>query len=205
MKEEVTGLLLAAGESRRFGADKLMHGFARGEPMALVAARRLVAALPRTVVVVSRRDSELTNLLQEIGLRTVVNPRATAGIGSSIACGVQASEASIGWVIALADMPFIAPETISRVAAGLISDEAICAPVYDGRRGHPVGFGRAYGSVLQRLNADRGARCVIRTHSDRLRLIRVEDAGVIRDIDRPSDLSDMDKVGVKRPSDRAGK
>jgi len=49
------GILLAAGFSRRFGANKLLHPLADGIPIALAAARRLRAALPEVLAVVNPR------------------------------------------------------------------------------------------------------------------------------------------------------
>ena len=50
-------ILLAAGRSSRFGGNKLLHPLADGTPVALAAARNLVAALPGALAVVKWRDA----------------------------------------------------------------------------------------------------------------------------------------------------
>lgn len=188
MSAPVTGILLAAGRSRRFGADKLVHPLADGTPMVLAAATHLRQAVPETVAVVADADCAVAALLQKAGMQVVVNAGAAAGMGTSIVCGVNASSEASAWVIALADMPFIQPDTIAAVAAALDSEHVIGAPMYRGQRGHPVGFGSAYRDALLGLDGDTGARGILEVHADRLLLVPTDDPGVLRDIDRPVDL-----------------
>jgi CTP:molybdopterin cytidylyltransferase MocA len=127
-------------------------------------------------------------LLQQAGVPVVECPEAVDGMGLSLAAGVQASADAAGWVIALADMPFVAPDTVRRVATAVAAGGSIVAPVYRGERGHPVGFGSDLGPALAALRGDEGARTVVSANRDRLLLLPVDDAGILRDIDRPSDL-----------------
>jgi molybdenum cofactor cytidylyltransferase len=183
----ITGVLLAAGQGRRFGGDKLMHRLADGTPMALAAARRLHAVLPESVAVLADADSELAGLLDAEGLRVLVNASARDGIGTSIARAVTASRDAAGWVITLADMPYVPQSAVQRVADGLRAGASIVAPVYAGQRGHPVGFCRRYAQALQQLHGDQGARGIIAADPDALVLFDAGDAGVVIDIDRRGD------------------
>ncbi|MGD7249481.1 nucleotidyltransferase family protein, partial [Ralstonia pseudosolanacearum] len=90
-----------------------------------------------------------------------------------------------GWIIALADMPWLAPHTIARVAQALDARHCV-APFHQGRRGHPIGFGADYFAGLAALDGDEGARALI----DPARLIRLDvgDAGTLRDVDTPADV-----------------
>jgi molybdenum cofactor cytidylyltransferase len=65
---------------------------------------------------------------------------------------------------------------------------AIAAPAYRGERGHPVGFARRFFEELSALRGDAGAREILRKHPDSIALYDVDDRGVLRDIDEPSDL-----------------
>ena len=95
-------------------------------------------------------------------------------------------------MIGLADMPYVRPETIKRIAAALVDGAAIAAPVFGGRRGNPVGFARRYLHKLCRLSGDTGARAILAAEPNAVVLIDCEDPGVLRDIDTPSDLAAVD-------------
>jgi molybdenum cofactor cytidylyltransferase len=177
------GLLLAAGQSTRFGGNKLLHPLDDGTPMVLASARHLHTVLADTIAVVDQADSQVARLLALEGLRVVGNPRTREGVGTSIACGVAASQSASGWVIALGDMPYILPAVVQAVVARLAGGAGIVAPVYRGQRGHPVGFSVRYAPALMHLHADEGARSVIAAHRDALELIEVDDRGVLVDID----------------------
>lgn len=180
-----TGILLAAGQSTRFGANKLLHPLADGTPMAVASARHLKARLSHCIAVVADAESELAGLLVQEGLDVIPNPRAAEGMGTSIACGVAASPHASGWIIALADMPFIPETIIQALATGLSRGADITASVYQGQRGHPVGFSSRHATALMQLHADTGARGIIAANRDSLVLIETSDAGVIADVDRP--------------------
>ncbi len=188
MTAAVAGVLLAAGSSSRFGADKLLHRLPDGEVLAVRSARNLWTAVPRSIAVVRDSRSELASLLQAAGLTLVACDRAAEGMGASLACGVAASADAEGWVIALADMPFVRPDTIAAVAAALARGAPIAAPVHDGRRGHPVGFSRPFLNDLLALSGDSGARRVVVAHADATFLIPCNDPGAVRDVDLPGDL-----------------
>ena len=189
MKPPPTGILLAAGQGTRFGANKLLHPLQDGTPMAVASARTLHSVLAHCIAVVDDSGSEVAKRLTETGLAVIVNPRARDGMGTSIACGVAASPAAGGWVIALADMPNIPTGIVQAVAAGLARGADIIAPLWRGQRGHPVGFAPRHAAALMALQADRGARDIIATHRDTLELIDTQDSGLILDINTPASLS----------------
>jgi len=182
-------ILLAAGRSTRFGGNKLLHPLADGTPLALAAARNLAAALPGALAVVNGTDVELMCLLQDAGLKVSVCPRAQEGMGASLAWGVMQTREADGWLIALADMPFIAAQTLRAVAGGVREPLAIVAPAHGGRRGHPVAFGRGHGAALAGLSGDTGARALLQAQQSRLVLLSCDDPGVLRDIDLPEHLA----------------
>ncbi len=183
------GILLAAGASSRFGADKLRHALPHGVMIAVQAARHLRAALPRVLAVVRPGQDELATALRAEGCEVVVCERAADGMGESLACAVRAAGAREGYVIALADMPFIRPSTIVAVSEAIAGGAAIAAPYFHTRRGHPVGVSGRYAQRLERLTGDEGARSLLAEHAAQLTKIPVGDPGVLRDIDRPEDLA----------------
>ncbi len=183
------GILLAAGSSIRYGDDKLLVPLPDGTPIAIAAARHLISVLPESVAVVAGETGELASQLREAGLRIVVNERAKDGIGTSLARAVSATARADGWVVALADMPFIQPATIRQVVATLERGAELAAPSYGGRLGHPVGFASRFRSSLSRLEGDRGGRMLLAQHAEALVRIETDDAGAVTDIDTPADLT----------------
>jgi molybdenum cofactor cytidylyltransferase len=183
------GILLAAGSARRFGGAKLLASLADGTPVGVASWRALAAALPRTLVVVRPGDAALASALAAAGAEVVPCARADEGMGASLACGVAASRNAAGWIVALADMPWIAPATIRRVAAALASGAGIAAPFHRGERGHPVGFAAAYRDPLAALSGDEGAKAIVAANRSSLVRLDVDDPGVLRDVDVPGDLA----------------
>ncbi|MFU5351712.1 molybdopterin cofactor-binding domain-containing protein [Pseudomonas aeruginosa] len=114
---------------------------------------------------------------------------ASSGMGHSLAAGVAAARNSPARAIAvlLGDMPWIAADTLERLAA-MATPEAIVFPLYDGQRGHPVLFGRAFWDALAQLDGDQGARRVLLAHRPAWREVPCDDPGVLRDVDTPAAL-----------------
>ncbi len=184
----LVGILAAAGSSRRFGSNKLLHPLADGTPMAVKSSQNLLAAVPNVIAVIRPDAQALDKLLTDVGLTTVINPQSEQGLGSSIACAVQASTDADGWIIALADMPFINPNTIKQVVQHLAQGAFICVPLNQGRRGHPVGFSNVFRDKLLNLNSDQGASAFLKQYTDRITYITTDDVMVLRDIDFPEAL-----------------
>jgi molybdenum cofactor cytidylyltransferase len=190
---KIRGILLAAGSSSRFGANKLLHplpdGPHAGTPIAVASARNLAGALPRPIAVVRPGVAALEAALREAGCEVLACPEAEQGMGASLACAVAASRDAFGWVVALADMPYIRPDTIAAVARWLRDGAVIAAPVHNGSRGHPVGLTEWVRDELLALRGDEGARRILQRHAASIQLIPVDDPGTLKDIDTPQDLA----------------
>lgn len=191
--DNMIGLLLAAGLSRRFGStNKLLHPLSDGSPIALSAARNLVAVIPLSIAVVRPENHALRKMLEEAGLQVVSCSEHDKAMSNSLEVAVEFSEkfsdADEGFIIALADMPFITPDTIARVADQIRRGSPIAVPTYKGKRGHPVGFSSRFRDELQNLSGDMGARPILQRHADEVQYIETDDPGILIDIDFPSDI-----------------
>ena len=201
----IVGVLLAAGKGTRFGGDKLLAPLPRpahisrpGSPLGVAAATHLVAALPDAIAVIRPHDAPLADALRCAVPRIVRCARADDGLGASLACAVAATADADGWVVALADMPWIAPATISAVAAAVAGGADIAAPSWRGTRGHPVGFSGRHREALLGLCGDAGARAILERHPQQVVLIEVADPGVLADVDTPGDLQSLPNGGAPR-------
>jgi len=185
----ICGILLAAGQSQRFGhTDKLLQPLSNGLPLITQAVRTMLTALESVMVVLPPEHNALADALKDEAVQITINPAATAGMGNSLACGVSACAEADGWIIGLADMPWIQPTTISRIITALGHEQSLVAPRYQNLRGHPVGFGREYRETLMNLQGDAGARSVLKQYKAQLHYLDVNDPGILLDVDTPADL-----------------
>ncbi len=184
----IVGILLAGGGSRRFGSNKLAATANDSVPIGVRSAEHLKAAVSEVLVVVPAGDPT-TRALFDGHFDISICADSSEGIGRSIAHGVGARRDADGWLIGLADMPFIRVDTIASIADEITSATTIARPSLAGRAGHPVGFGAAYAEELMHLQGDVGAQSVLDAHRDALVLIETDDTGVVADIDRPEDIA----------------
>ena len=185
----IVGLLLAAGSASRFGSDKLRHALPHGVPIAVQSARHLKLELARVVAVVRPASDELARALRDEGCEIAVCENAAEGMGASLACAVRAAGEADGYLVALADMPFLRRTTIAAVRDALAGGARLAAPYFRARRGHPVGLAGVFYKDLLTLDGDAGARKLVSDNEHALVKIPVGDPGVIRDIDTPGDLA----------------
>ncbi len=193
-RRRIVGLLLAAGASRRFGADKLAHALPHGVAVAVQAARHLKAELERVVAVVRPGAEATARALAAEGCEVVVCEDADAGMGASLACGARAAGDVAGYLVALADMPFVRPSTIAAVRDALAGGAPLARPYFRTRRGHPVGIAGRFRAELEALSGDDGARKLLDAHAAELLKLPVGDPGAIRDIDTPADVAPPPRV-----------
>ena len=187
------GILLAAGFSSRFGAeDKLLQPLPDGRLIAVAAAEHLIQAIPSCVAVVRAENKVLAEMLISRGFKLVFCDESKSEMADSLATAIRFSasfaEADSGFVIALADMPYIKAETIGAVGERLGEGAAIVIPTYQGQRGHPVGFSAKFRHELESLQGDEGARSIVKRYANEVTLLTCEDAGILADIDTPADL-----------------
>ncbi|WP_426341268.1 nucleotidyltransferase family protein [Pseudoduganella sp. S-14] len=190
----VAGILLAAGRGSRFdptgGRYKLLQALPNGEPVVVASARALLAAVPRVIAVVRAEDAATANLLRGLGCEVVICANAGEGMAASLVCGVRHAQDAAGWLIALADMPYVQPATMAALAhaatTAATTGATIAAPVHDGQRGNPVAFGRGHLHALLALAGDQGARSILKNNP--VNELMVDDPGILQDIDTPSDI-----------------
>ena len=190
--------MLAAGSATRFGSDKLRHALPHGVPIAVQAARHLRMELERVVAVVRPDSAELARALEDEGCEVVVCDKAAEGMGASLACAARAAAQfypdAEGYLVALADMPFVRRATIAAVRDALAAGAPLAAPYWRARRGHPVGLSVKFHKELMALRGDLGAKQLLAENERALVKVPVGDPGVIRDIDTPGDLAPPLKI-----------
>jgi molybdenum cofactor cytidylyltransferase len=158
-----TVIVLASGRGERFFAS----GGQGSKLEALIAGKRVL-------------DWTLS-AVKATGLPFHVEDAGHPGMGDSIAAGVRATLEAAGWLILPGDLPLVQPETVLAVATALQNGAQAAYPVYQGERGHPVGFSVDSRSELLNLKGNRGAALVLSA------LIAIElivnDRGCVSDVD----------------------
>lgn len=194
----LSGILLAGGASRRMGRPKAGLEI-EGETFARRIDRRMRDAgiEPRLVVAGVHAAETRAALGDPSPDRILVNPDPDRGQLSSLRIALEwlvaNAPAADAVLVALVDHPEVAASTYAalRDAWRLASSDAATAiliPTSDGRRGHPVVFGRSVWKELLALPESVGAREVVHADQARVREIAVPDPGILRDIDTPVDL-----------------
>lgn len=172
----VTGIILAAGASARFGSPKQWQVL-RGETLLARAVRVAREAGCEQVIAVLRPGDSIA------GARVVENADAAEGVSTSIRAGILAA-AGERVLIMLCDQPLITPEHLRSLMA---IEAPIVASNYAGTIGVPAVFDARFAGELTALTGDRGARGVIEAHRAEVVTVPFEAAAV--DIDTLEDLS----------------
>lgn len=155
----VGGLILAAGEGRRFGGAKQLAEV-RGRPLLwhAVAAILAVPALDPVVVVLGARADDVRAGVDLQRARTVVCPDWAEGQAASLRCGVAALGDVDAAVVTLGDQPFITPAVIAGVLQFDPARHDAVRATYAGRPGHPVLLARPLLDRVGELRGDVGFR-----------------------------------------------
>ena len=176
-KSAPVGLVLAAGEGRRFGGPKAP---------ALVDGERLV---DRAVRVLRDGGCDPVHVVLGAwvggvpGAEVIVNPDWAEGMGSSLRAGLTAIAEADRVLVTLVDLPGLTSDAVARLVA---SPARLAQAAYAGERGHPVVFGSEHlAGVASSAAGDRGARDYLREHADEIALIEVGDVATGEDLDVP--------------------
>lgn len=185
-----SGILLAAGESRRMGSPKALLPYDGRSFIEHICNAFLRAGVDELIVVLGAWEDKLRPALpSHPALRTVVNPHYTLGQLSSLTRGIGAlSPESAAAVVNLVDHPLISTETITALIAAFRADPLpIIIASYQGKRGHPVLFSSQVYAELLAAPLNKGAKVVVRKDPARVREVPLDDPGILADIDTPED------------------
>jgi molybdenum cofactor cytidylyltransferase len=187
-------IVLAAGESSRFGSPKLVADIG-GEPLLTRTIRCLLdGGVPHVVVVVSTTGPgapltpAVVPLLGDSRVRLVANRDPSRGMFSSIQAGCAAADGGDPVLVLPGDMPFVRSSTVAAVLARYAEAHQLVSPRHDGRRGHPIAMPPALRAEI--LNADPAMTLhdLLKSREPSRVYVDVDDAGIMRDVDRREDL-----------------
>ena len=188
----IGGVLLAAGEGRRFGGNKLLARI-NGVPVILLSLEALKET--ERVVVVGAYAEELLPLLKDEIV--IYNPKWKEGLSSSVRVGLRFFSDYDGVIFHLADMPFVKPFTVKKLIDSFDPNNCYAVvPQHKDKRGNPVLVSRALFVRANELRGDEGFRNLLNEAERFGKLCKVE-AGeeVLIDIDTKDDLIRFSSFG----------
>ncbi len=193
VRRRVSGIVLAAGQSKRMGRPKLLLPW-RGEKSIIRQVCERAAAnddLQEVLVITGAHHESVAQQVADLPVRTIFNPRYAEGeMLSSLQTGLAAlaEGQSNACLVMLGDQPGVEPETIGSVLAAYAQGRGpIIAPTFRGQRGHPILIDRAFWGTIMALPPGSAPRDALRAHPDAVCELPVETETVLQDIDTPED------------------
>lgn len=190
---KVAAVVLAAGQSRRMGAQNKLLEQVRGKPMSAWAVEAAAGAAVDAIVVVTGHEAERVQAaLAGYDVSFAHNPDYAAGLSASLRAAARAApEDADAVVVLLGDMPDVTSAHVDRLIAAFnpLEGRAICVPTWRGKRGNPVLWDRRFLPEMAELKGDVGAKPLIGEHEEVVVEVEVADGAVLRDVDTPDALS----------------
>jgi molybdenum cofactor cytidylyltransferase len=183
----VAAVVLAAGESKRFGRPKQLLHFGQVTMIERILRTVLGAHLNQVVAVLGSHAEEIARHVPA-GVEVVLNTDWSSGISSSVRTGLSALPPAIeAALFVLADQPHLTQEDLERIVLAYYGcDKSIVVPVWQARRGSPVLFDRRHFDALGTLRGDVGGRTLIQRHPECVLEVELEASQSFVDIDTPS-------------------
>ena len=165
-------VIMAAGESRRFGENKLLQTFG-GVPLYERAFRAVPTEIFHRVCVVTGY-APIAAMAEGLGFSVICNPDPELGVSRTIRLGLEPLQDCDGVVFMTADQPLLTDATLKKLADAFAQHPTgIIAAAHNERRGNPCLFPRDLFGDLLALQGDTGGSRVIRAYPDRLHLVEV--------------------------------
>lgn len=185
----ITAIVLAAGESNRMKEQKLLLPY-KDKPMIRTIVDTIAQSkIHETMVVLGADHEKIQDALTDSSVTFCTNRNYKKGMLSSIQTGLKSlPDHSDACIVFLGDQPMITPEIIDAIIDEYRhTQKGIVLPVFENRRGHPVLIDRKYRSQIDSIDPKVGLRDLIWKFPDDISEVRVEDEGIIRDIDTRED------------------
>ncbi len=182
----VSIIYLAAGNSRRFGKNKLLHEI-EGKAMYLHLLNRLRKIVARhkdwELLVVSQYPEILEESNGYLRERAIDSPLSKEGISWSIQAGVDQTEDAEAIAFFVADQPNFTEETAEAFLTEMEKRKASLGCVFcEGHTGNPTWFSKGYFGELKELQGDQGGKSILKKYQ-KVEYFEVSSEKELEDID----------------------
>lgn len=186
---KIAAVLMASGQAKRFGANKLLTDY-QGRPLIETVFDNLPGERFFRVLVVTRY-AEIAVAAAERRFSIVENTLERDDTADTIRLGIGALPPGMdGCLFLVCDQPLLKAETIAALCEAFCeTPDRIVAPVCGGKRGNPVIFPRALFDELSNLPPDKAGGYVIAAHEALLRTVEFADPTEFLDVDTQQDLN----------------
>ena len=201
----IWAIILAAGESKRMGRQKLLLPFGRNTVIETIVRTALDSSADGTLVVLGADQDEVRQALKTYPVRLAVNEDFALGMLSSIQAGFQSLAGGVrAALIMLGDQPAIPAEVLDDLIAAYRSEGlGIVIPVHGRRRGHPVLIDMKYRAEIMGLDPEVGLRQLVLAHPRDVLEVEASTPAVLADMDVPADyVVELDRKKTRRAAGR---
>jgi len=185
----ICAVVLAAGLSRRMGAQKLLLPFGGKTVISHIVDQLLASTVDEVHVVVGHQAERISAELSGWAVSIVNNPNYKSGMLSSVRCGLQnLPENCRAVLVVLGDQPSITTKLIDKMLRSFAKTEkSILVPLHKGKRGHPILFSSHYRDEILTHYGDVGLRGLLHSYPDDVFELNVPTSSVLFDMDYPED------------------
>ncbi len=202
---KITGIILAAGSSRRMGTVKSLLPWGKSFLLDKVIENAQQSELANLIVVLGFKAESILEKINFRDSRVIINPDYSMGQSSSLRAGLGGVPAdSDGAMFLLGDQPFIGPTIIDSLILALQKQPAnLIIPTFQGKRGNPVLAHRSIFELVREITGDTGARVLFSSLKEQIQEVEVFDQGIHLDMDTIEDyrrLADADFPEIAPPA-----
>ena len=185
----ICAIVLAAGRSRRMGAQKLLLPFGGKTVIAHIVDQLLASTIDEVHVVVGCQAKRISRELSSRPVSIVNNSNYKSGMLSSVRCGLgDLPKQCRAVLVVLGDQPSITTKLIDKMLQAFAATEKrILVPLYQDKRGHPILFSELYRNEILTHYDNVGLRGLLHAHTDDVFELTVSTSAVLSDMDCPED------------------